>query len=130
MRAAQPSAVPAAQRADIVKAFKHAWDAKDVDALIGLLAPDATATGDRGGLAPAAPHPVEGAEHVARFLVERARAVPDVKLLECTVNGRPGLVAQLDGVAVSVLAFDVVGDRIRRIRAVLNPDKLRPWTAA
>ncbi|MET9969037.1 RNA polymerase subunit sigma-24, partial [Streptomyces sp. NPDC006356] len=40
-----------------------------------------------------------------------------------------GLVAQLDGVAVSVLAFDFAGDRVQRIWAVLNPEKLRPWTA-
>ncbi|MET9871948.1 RNA polymerase subunit sigma-24, partial [Streptomyces sp. NPDC006386] len=40
------------------------------------------------------------------------------------------LMARKDGVTVSVLAFDVAGDRITRIWAVLNPDKLRPWTAA
>lgn len=122
--------MPAIRRADIVKACKQVWDAKDIDALIGRLGHDATAEGEGGGLAPAAPHPVEGTAHVARSLVERARAVRDVKLLECTVNGRPGLVAQLDGVAVSALAFDIVGDRITRIRAVVSPDKLRPWTAA
>ncbi|GAA5769612.1 hypothetical protein Aros01_06132 [Streptosporangium roseum] len=35
--------------------------------------------------------------------------------------------ARLDGVTVSVLAFDVAGDRIKHVWAVLNPDKLRPW---
>ena len=29
---------------------------------------------------------------------------------------------------VMVMAFDLAGDRIRRIWAVLNPEKLRPWT--
>ena len=29
---------------------------------------------------------------------------------------------------MAVLAFDVAGDRIKHIRAVLNPGKLRPWT--
>jgi hypothetical protein len=28
-----------------------------------------------------------------------------------------------------VFAFDIAGDRITRIWAVRNPDKLRPWTA-
>ncbi|CAM5704021.1 RNA polymerase sigma factor SigJ [Streptomyces aurantiogriseus] len=129
MRASQAPATPAARRADIVRAFRQAWEAKDIDALIGLLAPDATATGDGGGLVPASLHPVEGAEQIARFLAERAEAVPDVTILECTVNGQPGLVAQMGGVPVSVLAFDVADDRITRIWAVLNPDKLRPWTA-
>jgi RNA polymerase sigma-70 factor (ECF subfamily) len=128
IRVAQPPATPAAQRADIVKAFKQAWEAKDIDALIGLLAPDATATGDGGGLVRAELRPVEGAEQIARFYAGRASAAPNVTILECAVNGQPGLVAQMDGATVTVLAFDVSGDRIKRIWAVLNPDKLRPWT--
>ena len=51
----------------------------------------------------------------------------NVTILERMVNGQPGLVAQLDGV-VTVFAFDIAGDRIKHIWAVLNPDKLRPWT--
>ena len=39
------------------------------------------------------------------------------------------LVAQQnDGVTVTVVAFDVAGDRIKHIWAVRNPDKIRPWT--
>jgi RNA polymerase sigma-70 factor (ECF subfamily) len=48
--------------------------------------------------------------------------------VERTVNGQPGLVALRDGVIVTVFAFDVAGDRIKRIWAVRNPEKLRPWT--
>ncbi|MEU4463355.1 RNA polymerase sigma factor SigJ [Streptomyces sp. NPDC024017] len=129
IRAEQPPATPPARRADVVRAFRRAWEDQDIDGLIGVLAPDATATGDGGGLVPAALHPVEGAEQVARFFAERARAVPGISLLECAVNGQPGLVAQKDGVTVSVLAFDIAGDRIQHVWAVLNPDKLRPWTA-
>ncbi|MGW1777611.1 RNA polymerase sigma factor SigJ [Streptomyces sp. NPDC002143] len=130
IRASRSAAAPAALRADTVRAFKQAWEAKDIDALIGLLAPDATATGDGGGLVPAALHPVEGAERIAHFFAGRMDSVPDVTLVESTVNGQPGLVAQVDGVSVSVLAFDMAGDRIKRIWAVLNPDKLRPWRTA
>lgn len=129
IRAAQAPSTPAAQRAAIVRDFKQAWEAKDIDALIGLLAPDVTAVGDGGGLVSAEPHPVEGAEPVARFFAGRASEVPDMTLLECTVNGQPGLVAQHEGVTVVVMAFDVAGDRIKHIWAVLNPDKLRAWTA-
>ncbi|WP_346537081.1 RNA polymerase sigma factor SigJ [Micromonospora sp. DPT] len=128
IRAARPDPVSAARRADVVRAFKQAWEAKDIDALIGLLAPDATATGDGGGLVTAALHPVEGAEQVARFFADRPAAAPGVTLVERTVNGQPGLVAQRDGVTVSVLAFDVTGNRIDHIWAVLNPEKLRAWT--
>jgi RNA polymerase sigma-70 factor (ECF subfamily) len=127
IRASQPPAIPAARRADIVRDFRQAWEAKDINALIGLLAPDATATGDGGGLVRAELRPVEGAEQIARFFADRASAVPSVTILERTVNGQPGLVAQLDGVTLAVLAFDVAGDRIKHIWAILNPDKLRPW---
>ncbi|GLX05571.1 RNA polymerase sigma factor SigJ [Microbispora sp. NBRC 16548] len=129
IRDAQAPATPASRRAGIVRDFKQAWEAKDIDALIGLLAPDATATGDGGGLATAEPRPVQGAERIARFFVDRASAIPGVTVLECTVNGQPGLVARQEGVTVSVMAFDVAGDRITHIWAILNPDKLRPWTA-
>jgi len=49
-------------------------------------------------------------------------------MLERTVNGQPGLVARQDGVTVTVFGFDVAADRIARIWAVRNPDKLRAWT--
>ncbi|MER6671784.1 RNA polymerase sigma factor SigJ [Streptomyces sp. NPDC000983] len=133
IRAAQPAvapSAPAAGRADTVRAFKRAWAAKDIDALIGLLAPDATATGDGGGLVRAVLRPIEGAEEVARFFAGRIEVVPELTLRESTVNGQPGLVAEVDGVPVSVLAFDVAGGRIRQIWSVLNPDKLRLWRDA
>ena len=128
VRASQAPAAPAARQAGLVREFKQAWEAGDIGALIGLLDPGATATGDGGGLVSAALRPVEGAEQIARFFADRASAVPGVTLLERTVNGQPGLVAQLDGATVAVLAFDIAGDRIKHIWAILNPDKLRPWT--
>jgi RNA polymerase sigma factor (sigma-70 family) len=130
IRAAQAPATPAAQQAGVVREFKAAWEARDIAALIGLLDPDATVTADGGGLVSAALRPVEGGEQIARYLVDIAgRAMSNVTYLERTVNGQPGLVAQQDGVTVVVMAFDVAGDRIKRIWAVRNPEKLRPWTA-
>ena len=129
-RAAQATATPAAQQASVVRAFKKAWEAKDIDALIGLLDPDATAIGDGGGLVAAGLRPVEGSEQIARASVEVARIAPGLTLLERTVNGQPGLVAQLDGVTVTVMAFDVAGGKIKHIWAVRNPRKLRPWTTS
>lgn len=128
LRESQSPPTPAAQRADIVRDFKQAWQAKDIDALIGLLDPDATAIGDGGGLATAALYPVEGGEQIARYYVDLADRAETLTLLERTVNGQPGLVAQQDGVTVVVIAFDIAGDRIRNIWAVRNPEKLRPWT--
>jgi hypothetical protein len=74
--------------------------------------------------------PIEGGEQIARAVVDLAGKVPDLRLLERTVNGQPGLVGQQDGATVVVMAFDVAGDRIKHIWAVRNPEKLRPWTMA
>ena len=129
IRTSQAPATPVVQRAGIIKEFKQAWEAKDIDALIALLDPDATAIADGGGLAVTFLEPIEGGEQIARAWVEIAnRATGDMKLLERTVNGQPGLVAEQDGVTVTVFAFDVAGDRIKHIWAVRNPEKLRPWT--
>ena len=131
IRAAQAPATPTALQADVVKDFKRAWEAKDIDALIGLLDPDATAIADGGGLVTAALRPIEGGERIARYLVDiLGRAPSTVKFLERTVNGQPGLVAQLDSVTVAVYAFDIAGGRIKHFWAVRNPDKLRPWTTS
>jgi RNA polymerase sigma-70 factor (ECF subfamily) len=128
IRASQAPATPPAQRADIVKAFKQAWEAQDIDALIGLLDPDATVIADGGGPVSAARRPIEGGAQIARYLVDLAGRAPNMTILERTVNGQPGLVAQQDGITVTVYAFEVAGDQITRIWAVRNPDKLRPWT--
>ena len=130
IRAAQPPPSPPARQAGLVRDFKQAWEAGDINALIGLLDPGATMTADGGGLVNAALRPVEGGEQIARYVADLARRAPGLAFLERTVNGQPGLVAQQDGVTVTVFAFDVAGDRIRHIWAVRNPDKLRPWAAS
>jgi RNA polymerase sigma factor (sigma-70 family) len=128
VRASQAPAAPAARQAGIIRAFKQAWEAKDIDALIGLLDPGATAIADGGGLVTSFLRPIEGREQIARAWVEIAkRAAGTMTFLERTVNGQPGLVAQQDGLIVTVFAFDVAGDQIRHIWVVRNPDKLRPW---
>jgi RNA polymerase sigma-70 factor (ECF subfamily) len=119
------------RRAGIVSEFKAAWQAKDIAALISLLDPDATAIADSGGLALSFLDPIEGAEQIARGWIEIAnRAQGSMTLVERTVNGQPGLVAEDDGVVVTVFAFDIVDDRIRHIWVIRNPEKLRPWMRA
>jgi ketosteroid isomerase-like protein len=129
LRAWPAPAAPTARQAGLVRAFKLAWEAGDIGALLGLLDPDVTLIADGGGLVSAALRPIQGGEQIARYLADLAGQAPsNVTFLERTVNGQPGLVAQQDGVTVTVMAFDVVGDRITHIWAVRNPDKLRPWT--
>lgn len=128
--AAHVPTTPNARHAKIVHAFKQAWQAKDVEALIGLLDPNAVASADGGGRALTFVDPIEGAEPIAAAWVALAdRATGDHALLERTVNGQPGLVARQDGRIVTVFAFDVADDRIRHIWVIRSPDKLRPWAS-
>jgi RNA polymerase sigma-70 factor, ECF subfamily len=128
VRATRAPAVPAAQRAEIIRDFKQAWEAQDIEALIGLLDPGATMSADGGGIVSALRRPIEGGERIAHYAVDFAGRVATMRLVERTVNGQPGLVAERDGVIVAVFAFDLAGDRIKHIWAVRNPEKLRPWT--
>jgi RNA polymerase sigma-70 factor (ECF subfamily) len=128
IRAAHAPAAPTAHQAAIVRDFKNAWQAGDIAALVALLDPGATITADGGGLVTAALHPIEGAEQAARYLAGLAAHAPGLTIAERTVNGQPGLIAQLNGTTVTVFAFEITSDRITRIWAIRNPDKLRPWT--
>lgn len=119
--------IPTARRALLVRDFKQAWEAKDIEALVGLLDPDVTTITDGGGVAPARRSPLQGRERVARSVVELSGRVSGLTAEERTVNGQPGLVVLQDGAIAAVLAFEFAGDRIRHIWAVRNPEKLRPW---
>jgi RNA polymerase sigma-70 factor (ECF subfamily) len=125
---AEAPATPVRGRADLVREFKEAWAAKDIEALVGLLDPDATTIADGGGLVSAVIGQVEGGERLAQLYVDLLDRTPDLTLSERTVNGQPGLVAEQGGITVTVLAFDFEGDRIKHIWAVRNPEKLRRWT--
>jgi len=128
IRASQVPATPTARQARLVRHFRQAWEARDIDTLIALLDPAAIAIADGGGLVSAVLHPVEGAGQIAHACLDVAAKAPGMTLLERTVNGQPGLIAQQDGITVTVFAFAIAGDQITRIWAVRNPDKLRPWT--
>ena len=125
----QAPATPTAQRADIVRGFKEAWEASDIDALIGLLDPDATAIADGGGVVSALLRPIEGGPAIARAFIDLAGKALDLTILVRQVNGQPGLVAEQDGVTVVVIAFDVEGGRIKNIWAVRNPESYGPGRA-
>jgi RNA polymerase sigma-70 factor (ECF subfamily) len=128
LRAARSTPTPAAQHAEIVRSFRRAWEARDIDALVGLLDPDAVATADSGGLAVTFLLPIEGGEQIALAWSELAARKPgNTTLRERTVNGQLGLMADQDGVTVTVFAFDVAEARIRRIWVMRNPEKLRLW---
>ncbi|MFB7512602.1 RNA polymerase sigma factor SigJ [Streptomyces sp. NPDC056144] len=129
VRAAQAPTAPEVRRTRVIRDFKQAWEAKDIDALVALLDPEATMIADGGGLVGAALRPIEGSQGIARYILDIATRAPGLTLLVRSVNGRPGLVAQHGGTTVTVAAFGLAGERITHIWAVRNPEKLGPWDA-
>jgi RNA polymerase sigma-70 factor (ECF subfamily) len=129
IRTGRHPVTPVAAQADLVREFKQAWQAQDIDGLVRLLDPDAVFTADGGGLVRAALEPVTGGERIAQYVVALSGRLADgVTMTETSVNGQPGLMIRQHDAVVSVYAFDVADDRITRIWAVRNPDKLRRWT--
>jgi RNA polymerase sigma-70 factor (ECF subfamily) len=127
IRESRTPATPSAQQAGIIREFKEAWEAGDIDSLVGLLAPDVTATSDGGGRVSTLLHPVVGADKIVDAFVRLKNVFGDLTILERTVNGQPGLIAQREGVTVSVYAFELEGALIKHIWTIRNPEKLRSW---
>ncbi|MET9661429.1 RNA polymerase sigma factor SigJ [Streptomyces sp. NPDC006510] len=128
VRAERAPVASTAGQAEVVRHVKEAWEAKDIAALVRLLDPDAVMTADGGGLVGTVLRPVEGAVRIAEYMIAIADKAPGLRLLERSVAGAPGLIAQRAGVTVTVAAFGASGGRATRIWVVRNPEKLRLWT--
>ncbi len=128
LRKTEGSTASAIRHSGVIRSFRDAWLARDVEALVALLDPDAEATADGGGRALTFAGPIVGSAAIARTWVDLVEVMPaDTTILERTVNGLPGLAIRIGATVVTVLSFDVHGDRIRRIWVARNPDKLRAW---
>ena len=124
-RDVETDARPAEQH-QLIRDLMTAINEGDAEAVAETLAEDATVTSDGGGEVTAARRPVEGREHITRFLLGVADQVPDDFAVEFVlVNGRPGFLATVDGEPQSVWAFHVRDGRIQNAYAVLNPEKLQ-----
>ena len=109
-----------------VRAFAHACQQGDVEALLRVLDPQVVLRSDGGGLVPGiARRPVSGAEPVARLLLGAQQRHPDWVATAATVNGSTGLLFREAGRVVGVMGFAVAEGAVHEIFFVLNPDKLR-----
>jgi RNA polymerase sigma-70 factor, ECF subfamily len=109
-----------------VRAFAHAVAEGDFDQLVAVLDPDVVWTTDGGGRATAARKPLLGAQRVARaWLALLRRPAIGSSATAVDVNGRLGLIIDGTDGHPMALSFVVARDRIVRIDAVRNPDKLR-----
>jgi RNA polymerase sigma-70 factor (ECF subfamily) len=127
VRAGRPRVrVSANARVRLLEGMVRAIQAHDKDALMGLLAEEATWTSDGGGKAKAARKVVRGAERVARFAVGVfRRATHLLEFRETEVNGERGIAVLYQGTPFSIISIRTDGVRILDVYAILNPDKLR-----
>jgi len=129
-RPSSPNGV-AAKHAELLSAFRAATASGDLNALTELLANDVRVITDGGGKVRSALNPVEGADRVARFLVDVTRKRPDAWWRQdftvrfAMVNGLPGIVVDSPEGPVQTAAFEIDGGLIRALYIVRNPDKLR-----
>ncbi|WP_218021752.1 RNA polymerase sigma-70 factor [Nocardia harenae] len=116
--------VSAEQTRSVLDAFHRAVGSGDLRGLLDLLAPEVLLLGDGGGIVPALPHPVRGAQRVARLLVSgRVRAAAEL-LEPITANGGPALLLRVGGTVDTVLSIHLEAGRIAGIYTVRNPEKL------
>jgi RNA polymerase sigma factor (sigma-70 family) len=129
-RARDSAPTPARRREgeELARRFFEAAAGGDMDALLGMLAPDVVLHGDGGGKAQAIGKPLAGRQRVGRLLVvglRRGRTF-GASLRLAWVNGQPGAVMyDAAGRVVGVVELDVADGVVQTIRAVVNPDKLR-----
>jgi RNA polymerase sigma-70 factor (ECF subfamily) len=126
---ARDLAPPPARRAEgeeLARRFFEAASGGDLDALLGMLAPDVVLHGDGGGKAQVVGS-LAGRQRVTRLLVSlfrRGRAV-GASIRLAWVNGQPGAVLyDAEDRVVSVIELGVADGVVQAIRAVVNPDKL------
>jgi RNA polymerase sigma-70 factor (ECF subfamily) len=119
--------VSRAEREEVAQRFIDAWESGDTDALVAVLAPDATIHGDGGGKAPSIREPLVGALRVAKALIGwRSMALEQgVTYRVVPVNGEPGIVYHWpDGGVAGVQELEIADGVVVAVRSVLNPDKL------
>jgi RNA polymerase sigma-70 factor (ECF subfamily) len=104
--------------------FLTALQTGDLQALMDTLAPDAVLIADGGGVVTAVLRPVTGAKKIVNLLGGFARLAPAAVVEPVLLNGAPGARVLLDGIVDTVIGFAFEGERISRIFAVRNPDKL------
>jgi RNA polymerase sigma-70 factor (TIGR02957 family) len=123
-----PSPARRAEGEELTRRFFEAAAGGDLDALLGMLAPDVVFRGDGGGKAHANRKPVAGSQRVLRLVtgIVGQRRMRGAVLRLARVNGQPGAVIfGADGDVLSVVDLDIADGRIQTIRSIINPDKLR-----
>ena len=113
------------RNAEITAQFLATAASGDVDALMAMLAPDATWTADSGGVVSAARRPVVGAERVARAIAGlMSKAGPDLHVDMVTCNSAPAVLLYLGEQLEGVITLEITDDKITNFYVMRNPEKL------
>ena len=109
-----------------------AYRTGNVDALASLLAADAILLADGGGKRKAALNPIYGRDRILRLFegVAHKSSEPIAGLRAVAINRLPGCVVTFTDGRVQTIALEIVGNEIKTIYAVLNPDKLKHISTA
>ena len=110
---------------EVVQRFLAACQTADLDALLAVLAPDVALVSDAGGVGRAPVRPISGEDKVGRFLIGvTTKVVPGTTVGLEVFNGQLGLVARLDGRAITAIAFRITEQQIQTMHLLANPEKL------
>lgn len=121
------------RNAEITARFLAAAAGGDVEALMTMLAPDATWTADSGGIVSAARRPVVGADRVARAiagLMRRAAAEATLRVDMVTCNSAPAVLLYLGDQLEGVITVEIVDGKITNFYVMRNPQKLTALATA
>ena len=113
-----------AEQRRVVDAFLAASRSGDFDALIAVLDPDVVFRADTGPGSRLARPPVQGAEPVARRVLERGQPLAGLAR-PALVNGAAGLVVGRPGRPIAVVGFTVAESRIVAIDLITDREKLK-----
>jgi RNA polymerase sigma-70 factor (ECF subfamily) len=121
------------RNAELTAQFLATAAGGDVEALMTMLAPDATWTADGGGIVSAARRPVVGAERVARAIVglmRRVAAMATLRVDMVTCNSAPAVLLYLGDQLEGVITVEIAEGKITNFYVVRNPQKLAALATA
>ncbi|RST46143.1 RNA polymerase sigma-70 factor [Variovorax sp. DXTD-1] len=109
----------------LLRAFADAAARGSLQDLKALMAEDVELIGDGGGKVQSFSKVLRGSQRLAQLYFALWRRMgPAVRMELVDINGEPGLLRFFDGQLESAQTFEIEGERIVRIRAQRNPDKL------
>ena len=109
----------------LLRAFADAAARGSLQDLKALMAEDVELIGDGGGKVQTFSKILRGSQRLAQLYFALWRRMgAGVRMELVDINGEPGLLRFLDGELESAQTFEIEGERIVRIRAQRNPDKL------